>query len=275
MDWSLVLASQDIATLIDHSPESGWSLIVDALDRERALSAIRQYRLENRRWGWRQPLPWSDASFHWGGLVWCVALGFIYRLSAVEFPSLVAAARFDSIGVSRGEWWRLFTAILLHGDLGHLLTNVATGVVLFGLAMARYGAGCGLLAAYLAGAAGNVAGWLLYPRPYHGLGASGMVMGALGLITVPYLLGSPPRTERIKQIVRGAVAGVLLFVILGTNPSSDVIAHAGGFLAGILLGIGLNLWPVGTLQKPGVLLGTWSLWLLLLFFTSWLAWTRS
>ena len=55
MDWSLVLASQQIETTIEYAPDaSGWGLMVPPPDAERAIEAIRLYRLENRRWGWRR-----------------------------------------------------------------------------------------------------------------------------------------------------------------------------------------------------------------------------
>jgi len=49
--------------------------------------------------------------------------------------------------------------------------------------MARFGPGQALLAALLAGAVGNAAGLALRTEHYIGLGASGMVMGGLGLLT--------------------------------------------------------------------------------------------
>ena len=40
-----------------------------------------------------------------------------------------------------------------------------------------------------------------------------------------------------KQLVfRGVAAGFLLLVLLGLDPQSDVIAHIGGFLAGVVFG---------------------------------------
>ena len=70
MDWSLVLASQDIETIIECSPEdAGWSLQVCAADYERAMAAIRQFRLENRGLAWRQKLQWSGLTFHWGSII--------------------------------------------------------------------------------------------------------------------------------------------------------------------------------------------------------------
>src|SRR5258706_9926496 len=90
----------------------------------------------------------------------------------------------DGGAVGAGEWWRLFRAPMLHADLPHLAANVVIGLVFLGLTMAIYGPGLALLAALLAGAGGNMTGLILYDRTYLGLGASGMVMGTLGLLAV-------------------------------------------------------------------------------------------
>jgi membrane associated rhomboid family serine protease len=136
--------------------------------------------------------------------------------------------------------------------------------------MARYGAGVGLLASYLAGALGNVAGLLFYQAPYRGLGASGMVMGALGLLAVQSLFLWRRGLKIWKFMVNGILAGLMLFVLLGLDPHSDVVAHLGGFVAGALLGslltrvplpflqnYFLNLWSAAILI--GLFLWTWSL----------------
>ena len=270
MDWSLVLVSQDIPTTISHSEETGWALLVHPQDVERAIKAIRQYHIENRHWEWRQQLPWSKVTFHWGAVPACLLLAIIYELSTGA-PSLYPAWIFDSAAVRAGQWWRLFTAVLLHSDLGHLLANVTTGVLLFGLAMARFGAGCGLLAAYVAGAAGNLAGLLLYGRPYTGLGASGMVMGALGLLTLHSAAQWRSNPNTARDLMRGGLAGVLLFLILGLGRNSDsktdFVAHLGGFLAGGILGFLLSFLPAKTLEDRRFAALNWIVLLSLLVLT--------
>ena len=236
MDWSLVLASQDIGCTILHTAEDNrWSLEVAATDHERAVAAIRHYQWENRGWKWHQPLSWPGVTFHWGGLVWCALLMGIHVM-ATSHARLQLAGVMDSAAVRSGEWWRLFTAMTLHADTGHLASNVTTGFILFGLAMARYGAGVGLLAAYLAGVFGNLLGLWLYPEPYRGLGASGMVMGALGLGAVQSLARGNPRPRSLKIALGSLLAGFMLFLLLGANPQSDLVAHLGGFIAGCVLG---------------------------------------
>ena len=274
MDWSLVLASQDIPTTIVQSDEGGWGLAVEAPDYERALEAIRLYRLENRRWHWRQTIPWSEATFHWGALGWCLLLVLIHWLTLNRLPDFRIDAQFDSALVAGGQWWRAFTAILLHADVGHLLANTTIGFLLLGLAMARFGAGLALLAAYLAGAAGNVVGLMLHAKPYIGLGASGMVMGALGLIIISPYLRRSVHPRALKQLTQAIISGVLLFLLLGVDPASDVIAHLGGFVAGVLLGALLAAIPQRILQNSALIGGAWVVLLGLFTWTGWLALTH-
>lgn len=238
MDWSLVLASQDVPTTILNN-EGSWSLAVQPGDYERAMEAIRLYRLENRGWKWQQHLPWPGAEFHFGSILFCFVLALAHALS--DRSNIAELGMMNSALVSGGQWWRFFTAIFLHADIAHLASNVVFGIIALGLAMARFGAGAGLLGALLAGAAGNVAGYFIYEETHRGLGASGMMMGAMGLVTLHYLgyWREHPHTTRLA--LKGAVAGAGMFVLFGVDPNSDVLAHFGGFVTGALIGGALSL----------------------------------
>lgn len=249
MDWSLVLTSQDIPTTIERIGEKQWVLLVSWDDHTRALQSIRQYRLENRGWHWRHEVLGNDLTLHWGGVLWCLALAVVYKLSSEDFPGLYSVWVLKSKAVMAGEWWRVFSAVMLHADLSHLFANIATGCILFGLAMGRFGAGWGLLASFLAGAAGNLLGLLVHDKPYEGLGASGMVMGALGMITVSGVVTLRAHTLAFRHWFRRILAGILLFVFLGLNPASDVAAHLGGFVAGIAFGTLFAFLPDRFLQN--------------------------
>jgi rhomboid protease GluP len=239
MEWGLVLASQGIEAVINNSPE-GWHLQVEWKNFDRAQASLRQYRLENRGWQWRQSLPETGLLFHWGSAGWVAAIVAFYYWSAVRFPGIRAAGILDSNKVLHGQWWRVWTAITLHENLTHLMANATIGFILVGLAMERYGAGVGLLAAFLAGGVGNVAGLLIYSRPYQSLGASGMVMGALGLVTVQsFSFWRRYRLER-RFLFRAVAAGAMILTLIGFSPESDVVAHMGGFIAGAIFGCGLG-----------------------------------
>jgi rhomboid protease GluP len=232
MDWALVLASQGIETVIDReAPGRSWVLRMSAQDHARALRSIQQYRIENRRFGWRQPLPGSDWSYHWGVTAWMAVCAVVFY-----FQPKLERGLFDSAAVRQGEWWRAVTSVWLHQDLGHLGMNLVFGGLFLGLAMGRYGAGFALLTGMLAGALGNLFGLFLRPENYVGLGASGLVMGALGMLAAQAVPLWRAGRWGARLASTTLCAGVGLFIVLGTDPSSDVIAHGGGFVGGLLGG---------------------------------------
>jgi rhomboid protease GluP len=248
MDWALVLASQDIQAIINRS-DAGWELIVETQDYDRAQGALRQYRIENRGWNWKHPLAGSEFFFHWGSLGWVAVIAATYYWSALVWPGARSAGILDSRHPGARQWWRLFTAISLHQNLPHLMGNATTGFVLLGLAMARFGAGVALLAAFLAGAAGNAADLLIYSEPHQSLGASGMVTGALGLITFQSFALWRRFQAGSRFLMRAAAGGVLILVLIGFDPDADIVAHIGGFIAGAVFGFALGHMSPATLQR--------------------------
>jgi len=241
MDWSLVLVSQGIESTIERVPESErWQLSVPSNDYARAVQALRQYHVENKHSTWERELP-AGLLLDWRALAWALVMLVIYFANAASGDAWQQAGLMNNRLVHAGEWWRPFTAMTLHGDVAHLAINITTGFVLVGLAMGAYGPGLGLLASYFAGLGGNLAGLIVYPETHQSLGASGIVMGALGAITVQSV--GLTRGAARDIILRALCGGFLLLVLLGLSPDprTDIIAHVGGFGSGVLLGIGLAL----------------------------------
>jgi membrane associated rhomboid family serine protease len=249
MDWSLVLASQGIETIIDRDPEADtWQLVVPGDDYPRAVQSLRQYVKEYKRPKWCQELPLAGLILDWRSLLPMLFLILLYAADA-SGRGLERAGIMSNEAVRAGEWWRVFTAVTLHIDLTHLAANVTTGLLLVGVAMGAFGAGIGLLAPFLAGVIGNVAGLMLYGPGHHGLGASGMIFGALGLTTAHSLLlfrhGSAPGW----LVIRAILSSILLLILIGLNPKENIdwIAHVAGFAAGFGFGALLSLCPRGWL----------------------------
>ena len=232
LDWSLVLLSQEIECAIDYS-ELGWALVVPYHDYERALATLRQYQIENRHWPWRQMIH-QDILFDWASLAW-VGLLILFFVLDGKGVDLKEAGMMDSVAVSHGQWWRLCTAIFLHADLGHLASNAGFGLVFLGLVMGVYGTGTGLLAAFLTGVGGNALTWIIDPA-HRSLGASGMVMGCLGLLAAQSIWLWRENPKAFRLTVSSVAAGLMLFLLLGSDPKTDVLAHFGGFASGVLLG---------------------------------------
>ena len=238
LDWSLVLISQGIESLIQpHESDGVWTLEVAEEERPRALAAIAAYERENKT-VWRREVKGTGLLFDVRAAVWFALLALFYLFATTSPVHFRAAGLADRTAILHGEWWRLFTAVTLHADLAHLAANAATGFVFLGLAMACFGPGVAVLLSFLGGALGNVATCALHPdEPFRSLGASGMVMASLGLLTA-HAMALARHEKRTVWIGRGVIAGGLLLVLLGSDPRSDVVAHVGGFLAGLLLGVG-------------------------------------
>lgn len=282
MDWALVLASQAIPVWLNPVPEEdgvqleeSWRLAVEAQDQERAENAIEMYESENPEsvtpgWGvWGEKMVQTDGLGFWfrgtSSIFWVANLAIFYWLQRNSEVGVEAAGKLDSVKVlEKGEWLRLLTAPFLHADLEHLASNAGLGFVWMGLVMARFGDAWALFGVWLAGAAGNLCGLFLYPDSYTGLGASGSVFGALGMLTGQALLGFGPaflkkaslydgggqlvekRTSgllsRMKSLnTRMAIVslggGIMIFSLFGMSPDSDWIAHLGGFVFGTIWGV--------------------------------------
>ena len=212
-----------------------WLLRVepDALDRARAV--VLEYRRENRRFAWHRTAV-AARSLSWNPLVlsWILVLIALHGLLP---PALRSAGWVEVAAVrQQGQWWRLFTATWLHADEAHLASNVGTAFFTMGFAMGRYGPGTALCLSLVAGAVANVPGALLRDPGARALGASGVLMAALGLLVGHAVVWWRVSRHASKPVWISLGAGVFLFLSLAVNPVSDVLAHAGGFVGGILLG---------------------------------------
>lgn len=248
LDWSLVLISQGIECVIMQREVDGvWLLEIAEEDMARAKESIASYEQENRT-PWRREVKWTGLLFDVRAALWFVALILFHFLTEVLQRNFHVPGSVDRGAVLHGEWWRVFTAVTLHADVAHLLANVTIGFVFLGFAMGCYGAGGAMLLSLLGGALGNVASLLLHEAPFRSLGASGFVMASLGLLAA-HSLSFGRYEKRAVWIGRGVVAGGLLVVLLGLSPKSDVLAHVGGFAAGVVLGIVVLPWQAHLMKR--------------------------
>jgi len=153
-----------------------------------------------------------------------------------------------------GEWWRLITAMFVHVGVIHLATNMWCLWNLGLLGEPLIGP-LGMFAAYLlTGVAGNLLSTAVHagvpgaadgPGGIVGAGASGAVFGLAGVLIV--LLKSPllpiPQIE-LKKLRRSVIYFALLNFVIGagtwvarTSIQIDNMAHLGGFLGGLALGL--------------------------------------
>ena len=187
----------------------------------------------------------------WPAMALVVVIIGGYALQARLSSSLIDAWVFTPLALSHGEWRTVFTAIFLHGNWAHAITNAAMALA-FATPLARFLGDAprsvfAFFAFYLlCGALGNLGYAALHPASPAGIvGASGAVSGMMG--AVARLLGGRGRlgslTSRPVLGLGGALLAVnLLIAVLGSGwvPGSGGAgiaweAHLAGFLAGLLL----------------------------------------
>lgn len=254
LDLALVLASQSIPATIQQNPDDQtWLLEVAPPDLSNARDTIQLYRQENRfRTRLPQPLG-PEAQLHFAALPFWTIIGLIHQLDAWQDGRLRTAGTMtaQALAPHSPEPWRLLTAVTLHADIGHLAMNATLGFLFLGMVMGSLGPGLALLAALATGVAGNLAGGLIHPTPFIGLGASGLVMGSFGLLLGQSIAHSRTRSPSPVHtpnpiLLRRSLAGLFLFLILGSSEHSDLVAHLAGFLSGVFIGLGLAHLPTWT-----------------------------
>lgn len=149
----------------------------------------------------------------------------------------------SSAGIEEGRWWQLLTHAFLHGNIWHLLFNMA-GLWFAGRIVERVMGRGRFLALYAACAvAGGLAQVLLDGGRSLLLGASGAVCGViLAFATilpeaqiVVLLFFVIPLRFRAKYLGWGLTGSSLLFLVLGFEPWIGHAAHLGGCVTGYLL----------------------------------------
>jgi membrane associated rhomboid family serine protease len=192
---------------------------------------------------------------------YAVAGGF-WRLDAFEIGAI------DSGGVQAGEWWRAWTALTLHRDAAHLAANLGAGMWFAYLAGRQLGPGNTWLLTVLGAGIANLIESLLGPANHHSVGASTAVFTVLGLMAAYTWRIRYELPQRWALRWGPLVAGALLLGWMGTGglsgtdrpeviaaSTTDIVAHASGFVVGAVLGAVAAL---GAVRKRLAILPQWA-----------------
>ncbi|MCD9876944.1 rhomboid family intramembrane serine protease [Streptomyces guryensis] len=133
-------------------------------------------------------------------------------------------------GIAQGQYYRLLTAMFLHGSYIHILFNMLSlwwigGPLEAALGRARY-----LTLYFVSGLAGSALTYLLAAPNQPSLGASGAIFGLLGATAV--LL------RRLNYDLRPLIALLVINLIITFSPGFNIAwqAHIGGLVAGVITG---------------------------------------
>jgi rhomboid protease GluP len=156
------------------------------------------------------------------------------------FDPVLLAIGMKGEAVFAGQWWRIVSAIFVHVDLYHLLSNLCF-LLLFGTIAESVFQRAGYFALwFLTGVAGSMAQLIALSPQYYGFGASGVAFGLVGALWGAYFLERVPSPTFRRRWTIVILLG--FFIILGLLPDwlqahSFNAAHLGGLLTGMILSL--------------------------------------
>ena len=223
------------------SRDGSIGLLVAAPRAAEARRELAAYAADMRPDAEPRPQPVALADPLTGVLAyWCLMV-FVYAAASQNAFGLdwFSAGEAQAGAIVDGQWWRAVTALGLHANLGHLLSNLVAGS-LFGFFLAEIlGAGLAWLMILIAGSVGDAINAWLQPASHTAVGASTAVFGAIGLLAVVAVRFRPQQWRRGLRRWAPLGGGVMLLAFLGIEGENiDVGAHLAGFFVGCLIGAG-------------------------------------
>ncbi|MEW5868073.1 MAG: rhomboid family intramembrane serine protease [Chloroflexota bacterium] len=149
----------------------------------------------------------------------------------------------DNAGILAGELWRLFTPMLLHGSVLHILFNMYALYSLGPSLEAHYGHRRFLALYVLAGFAGNVVSFIFSPQP--SLGSSTAIFGLLGAYGVFAYQNRRIFGKQARSTLTNVIVIALINLVIGMAPMIDNWGHVGGLAGGTLFA-----WLAGPILQP-------------------------
>lgn len=264
-DRGLVVTSMDLPHwIVRHGKE--YAVCVELGSRERVLAALAEYEAEeSSRVEERVIEPLKIPKF--AVLMTLLVMAGLYAFQtsfAERLGRVISRGVADDVLIRSGEWWRCFTALTLHGDSEHLVSNLSLAVFAFAFVYARLGVGYGLLGTIVGGALGNALNSIAHLSEAHrSLGSSTALFAALGLLSGSEIVARLANGSRSRWPFIVPVGAALAFLGLygggggGVKPDGtpipvgrvDLGAHLFGLVAGVM--VGAILYRLGARARTG------------------------
>jgi len=255
--WSLVLRARRVPHRVRALP-GGYTVQVSARFARQAVEEILLYQKENVSPHPSIPLPEPEERSR-ATVAAMLGLCAFFVLTQKPWPLLDAYPQYwhragvaDAALILSGQFWRIFTALTLHADPAHIMSNAVVGGAFLILLARRVGSGAAWLLAVLAGALGNLLNAVVQGPGHMSLGFSTAVFAAAGALAgLKAASGEGGFARRadggLQNVPAPAAAGrawllpvaaaLALVATLGTaGENTDIGAHFFGLLAGGGLG---------------------------------------
>jgi rhomboid protease GluP len=256
--WSLVLDARYLPCQLQEVHGS-LHLLVPPDRFANACHELRCFERENRHWPPTPapPRPLFDNTL--ATLSVLLLLATFHNITSLDFQiaaglpiDWLASGSADAARILDGEWWRLVTALTLHSDVVHLLSNLSIGGMFVLLLCRELGSGLAWALLLAAGVSGNALNALLHSGAHVSVGASTAVFGAVGILAALSLVRH--RLHRQRRWALPVAAALALLALLGTEgKQTDLGAHLFGFVSGLVFGM-LAERMIARYGQPGAML---------------------
>jgi membrane associated rhomboid family serine protease len=155
-------------------------------------------------------------------------------------------ARDTNLIVNEGQWFRLFTPMVLHAGLVHFVVNMMALYFIGGAVEQSHGFASAAVLFIIPGVGGNILSAICLPQ-YISVGASGGIFGLIGgcLADISlnwnllFLKTTTDANTRLRHFYVLFWLGVDIVIncLLGFTPFVDNFTHLGGFMYGFCCGI--------------------------------------
>lgn len=159
---------------------------------------------------------------------------------------LKMGAKQTSLIVNGGQWFRLFSPIVLHAGLIHFFLNMFALWFIGGAVEKSHGMINGAIIFVLPATGGNILSALFLPQ-YISVGASGGIFGMIGACIADIMLNwnmlflKPDEETNMKwryaMVLGWLVFDIVINCLIGLTPFVDNFTHLGGMIYGVLCGL--------------------------------------
>lgn len=172
------------------------------------------------------------------GLIW-LAMEFMLGGSTNTRALVIYGANVGQL-IMEGEIWRFFTSMFLHIGLAHLLFN-GYALLIFGTEIEHLYGGPRFLTIYvLSGLFGSLTSFASHGPQVLSAGASGAIFGLIGTNLAFFWFHKDKLGSYGKQQLSNTLFIIGINLVFGFMvPAVDNMAHLGGLVAGVMIGLGL------------------------------------
>jgi rhomboid protease GluP len=184
----------------------------------------------------------------WSHSAVLITMGFyalMSVLSRIHFEYSLSAS--GEWVFQRQEWWRLWSSVWAHGDLTHFLANTPLFLLFTYLITRFFGAKFMLMGIFIGGGI-NFITLLTMPEAVKLVGMSGVVHW-LGALWVTLYILIDRRYSWRTRFGSSLFLCLMLFLPESYRPEVSYVAHAVGFISGVMTGLLIYLVKQRTFQS--------------------------